>query len=281
MSKVRPDIIDSQLDIASSEPVIAVQIDLGTETLYYATRELTLDGNTYLDSISSVGRIENKLNPLAGGFGTISDFTLEIMNVRLSTDTISDRLFKSDVLGTLNAKIYLIYDTPSVYSINQAMQLYDGGIMKVEWGLNKAKLYMVNALMYKYINLPQTIITDEEYEDATDDVMGAPIPILYGNFRPSYATESNDYRTFEFTTGGGVSTPALLIQKSLNQYAFADHPCHFFSDPSYHPISNNSDVAWNVFPCEQSSLVQLEPNNKQLISYTDIFNGGSRNRTFN
>lgn len=74
MAKDAPEIIKSQLDIATSKPIILITLYLDDGTKYWATKEIYLDGNRYSNQITKLGSICQTLNPLTGGIGTISDF---------------------------------------------------------------------------------------------------------------------------------------------------------------------------------------------------------------
>jgi len=80
--KQRPKIIDSQTNIASGKPIILVTIYLDTGIIRYATKAVTLDGNEYKDCLTDLGTIDQKIDLIAGGLGTISDFDFSLHNVK-------------------------------------------------------------------------------------------------------------------------------------------------------------------------------------------------------
>ena len=80
--KSRPKIVDSQTNIVSGKPIILVTIYLDMGTVRYATKEINLDGNIYREYLSDLGAIDQKIDLIAGGLGTISDFDFSLKNIK-------------------------------------------------------------------------------------------------------------------------------------------------------------------------------------------------------
>ena len=234
------------------KPIFAIKFDnyAGTAHKYYASKTVTLDGNSYLMMCESLPKITRSIEYL-GGLSTIGSVNLTIINQEKESDFL-----RTTGLGYImgSALIAIVFNDGTTPLWTERLEIFTGKIDDLN-EISEDSLGFSLIDSSKLIN--QTIgtkITLDDYSKIPAENIGKVIPIIYGNHEfINIKSTSPTYFNFQYLhnmiPGIGVTNYKFLIANdTANEigtgdiWVFDNTTNRFLNVDSSHVTINNPDA---------------------------------------
>lgn len=229
--------------------------DAAPTTQRYGSRKYTLSGNLYSDALVASNPIETSWSRLrrAGGLAEVAGFTVRMANEEKLSNLIDTFFLENDTM-----RLYMIFVTGSEVSSDR-IQLAQGVIENFPFSLHEFSLQAIDNSSKDFRAIPADIIDQTTYPNAPFDVLGRPVPVVFGQL---FYSESSSG-----ANGTNFLAPAVCVDLFLQKYIAGPNlqtngtPYQWY--PSINRVAqiNNYTASGGVVTVDSSvRLLNLIPN---------------------